>query len=140
MIMRIHVALLIFAAFVAFPRANVAANEVASTSVGAQKNSRITLPFKTTPTFSSAGSPARSRLFPVRDEKGLLLTCIAPQIDKNPDTDIFNDCVLAPGRTLDDVMHAFVSAIHYEHNQRPKEQTKKGTEPETVPDQTTEQK
>jgi hypothetical protein len=42
------------------------------------------------------------------DEKGLLLTCIAPEIDKNADTDIFTDCALAPGRTLDDVMHSFV--------------------------------
>lgn len=63
------------------------------------------------------------------------MTCIAPEIDKNADTDIFTDCALAPGRTLDDVMHAFVSTIHYEHNQRSQEQTKGNTGAETETDQ-----
>jgi hypothetical protein len=138
--MRIYVARLTFAACIAFPCAQSAANTGTSPSVGTQKNSRTTLQFKATPEFSSAGSPTRSRLFPVMDENGLLLTCIAPEIDKNADTDIFTDCALAPGRTLDEVMHAFVSAIHYEHNQLSKKLTKGGTGPETEPDPETEQK
>jgi len=133
--MRLYVALLTIAACVTYPTARGAASASTSSSTGSQKNSRTTLPLKSTPNLSSAGSPARSRLFPVRDEKGLLLTCIAPEIDKNADTDIFSDCSLAPGRTLDDVMHAFVSAIHYEHNQRSEEQRKRGIGSETEPDQ-----
>ena len=70
------------------------------------------------------GPDAGSKLLPVRHEKGLLLTCIAPEIEKNAQTDIFNDCVLAPGRSLDDVMHAFVSVIHYEHSRQSRDQTK----------------
>jgi hypothetical protein len=57
----------------------------------------------------------------VNDEKGLLLTCIAPEIDTNTDTDAFKSCTLAPGRTLDDVMHTFVQGIHYEQGQHQKE-------------------
>jgi hypothetical protein len=57
----------------------------------------------------------------VTDEKGLVLTCIAPEIDTNPDTDLFKSCTLAPGRTLDDVMHTFVQGIHYEQSQHQKE-------------------
>jgi hypothetical protein len=73
--------------------------------------------------FTAPGSAARMRLFPVMDEKGLLLTCVAPEIDKNADTDLFNNCSLAPGRSLDEMMHAFISAIHYEQKQRVKERT-----------------
>lgn len=75
-----------------------------------------------------AGSHPHS--FPVNDAKGLLLTCVAPEIESNPDTDLFQNCVLAPGRTLDDVMHTFVSAIHLiqkeqgQKEQGPKEQSK----------------
>jgi hypothetical protein len=138
--MRIYVAFLTFAACLASVFAKGAANTVTSSSARTQKNSSTTLPFKATLELSSPGSPSRSRLFPVRDEKGLLLTCIAPQIDENPDTDIFSDCVLAPSRTLDDVMHAFVGAIHYEQNQRSKEQTKGDTGLETEPDEKVEHK
>ena len=49
------------------------------------------------------------------------MTCTAPEIDTNPDTDVFRDCKLAPGRTLDDVMHTFIQAIHVEENERTKE-------------------
>jgi hypothetical protein len=63
--------------------------------------------------FKTAPALAASHLFPVNDAKGLLLTCIAPEIDTNPETDLFRDCTLAPGRTLDDVMHTFIGAIHY---------------------------
>jgi hypothetical protein len=57
----------------------------------------------------------------VNDEKGLLLTCIAPQLDTDPDTDIFNSCALAPGRTLDDAMHTFIQAIHFMQNEQAQE-------------------
>ena len=57
----------------------------------------------------------------MNDLKGLLLTCIAPQLDTDPDTDIFNSCTLAPGRTLDDVMHTFIQAIHFIQNEQQKE-------------------
>jgi hypothetical protein len=119
--MRIYVALLTFAACVASPFAMSSANTVAVSSVGTEKDSRSTQNFKANPELSTTVSPARSHLFQVWDEKGLLLACIAPEIDKNADTDVFNDCALAPGRTLDDVMHAIVGAIHYEQNQRSKE-------------------
>jgi hypothetical protein len=66
---------------------------------------------------STKSSPKESHTFRVNDKKGLLLTCVAPKIDTDPDTDIFEDCALAPGRTLDDVMHTFVGAIHYEQNE-----------------------
>jgi hypothetical protein len=138
--MRIYLALLTFAACFAFPFANDAANTATTSSVGNQKNSRTTLQFNANSEPYPSGSPARSHIFPVRDEKGLLLTCIAPEIDKNADTDIFTDCALAPGRTLDDVMHAFVSAAHYEHNQRSQEQTKGDAGSETETDQKVTQK
>jgi hypothetical protein len=55
------------------------------------------------------------------DEKGLLLTCVAPELDKDKETDVFKDCTLAPGRTLDEVMHSFVQGIHEEQRLRLKE-------------------
>jgi hypothetical protein len=69
----------------------------------------------------------------VNDEKGLVLTCIAPEIDANPDTDMFKSCTLAPGRTLDDVMHTFVQGIHYEQteHQREREEWQKALEAKT---------
>jgi len=71
---------------------------------------------------AAASAPANpGHTFAVNDEKGLLLTCIAPEIDSNPDTDAFNSCTLAPGRTLDDVMHTFIGAIHHEQNEQVKE-------------------
>ena len=70
---------------------------------------------------SAASSPRAGHTFEVKDEKGLLLTCIAPQIDADPDTDIFNSCSLAQGRTLDDVMHTFIQAIHFVQNEHAKE-------------------
>lgn len=74
-------------------------------------------------------TPAARHLFPVSDEKGLLLSCIAPEMDSNSETDVFKNCTLAPGRTLDDVMHSFVRGIHEEQRQHlgdradPNEQT-----------------
>lgn len=64
-------------------------------------------------TPATASGPDARHLFPVNDAKGLLLTCVAPEIGANPNTDVFKDCTLAPGRTLDDVMHTFIGAIHY---------------------------
>jgi hypothetical protein len=70
---------------------------------------------------SAADSRPKGQKFEVNDVKGLLLTCTAPELETNPDTDLFNGCTLAPGRTLDDVMHTFVQAIHVEQDQRAKE-------------------
>jgi len=70
---------------------------------------------------STPDSRAKGHTFQVNDEKGLLLTCAAPELDTNPDTDIFNSCALAPGRTLDDVMHTFIQAIHTVQKQGLKE-------------------
>jgi hypothetical protein len=67
--------------------------------------------------------PAPTRVFPVNDEKGLLLTCIAPEIATNPNTDVFEDCTLAPGRTLNEVMHSFVGAMHAEQKLHEQERT-----------------
>jgi hypothetical protein len=77
---------------------------------------------KTSPAAAPTNGSARKSLsFEVNDQKGLLLTCIAPELDTNPDTDEFKSCTLAPGRTLDDVMHTFIGAIHFEQNQQAKE-------------------
>lgn len=75
---------------------------------------------------ASAAQPAaasKSRIFPVNDEKGLLLTCIAPEIATNPDTDQFEDCTLAPGRSLNEVMHSFVGAMHAEQKAHEQERS-----------------
>jgi hypothetical protein len=61
--------------------------------------------------------------YPVIDEQGLLLTCIAPEIETNSETDVFKNCTLAPGRTLDDVMHSFIGAIHAEQRRQAEEHT-----------------
>ncbi len=91
----------------------------ASTKQTAQSEKKIS---DTPPaTLSVPASPAARHLFPVRDEKGLLLTCIAPEMDTNKDTDVFNNCSLAPGRTLDDVMHSFIKAFHQEQKQQAEE-------------------
>ena len=91
----------------------------ASTRQAAQAEKKIS---NTPPAaLSASNSPAARHLFPVRDEKGLLLTCIAPELDTNSETDIFNNCTLAPGRTLDDEMHSFIKAIHQEQRQQAEE-------------------
>ena len=90
---------------------------------------------KPAPVTASATGPANpSHFFTVNDKKGLVLTCIAPEIDTNPDTDMFKSCTLAPGRTLDDVMHTFVQGIHYEQSeqQREREEWQKALEENTV--------
>jgi hypothetical protein len=96
-----------------------AALKPVSNSSGASKAPK---PTTQTPPFKSSPAPANpSHTFVVNDEKGLLLTCIAPEIDTNPDTDVFNGCSLAAGRTLDEVMHSFIGAIHLEQSQHLKE-------------------
>ena len=87
---------------------------------------------KTHVNFASANP---SHLFTVNDAKGLLLTCIAPEIDTNAETDVFKSCALAPGRTLDDVMHTFVQGIHYEQSQHQKEREEWQKNLEEDPDQ-----
>ena len=59
--------------------------------------------------------------YPVIDERGLLLTCIAPEIETDSETDVFKNCTLAPGRTLDEVMHSFIGAIHAEQRRQAEE-------------------
>ena len=117
-------ALLSIIVSIAFASAQAVASSVPSSSVNAQKTAARpaqTKLFKTTPAAASNSSPNADHAFPVNDVKGLLLTCIAPQIDTNPDTDIFKNCTLAPGRTLDDVMHTFVQAIHFIQSEQAKE-------------------
>jgi hypothetical protein len=80
------------------------ANQRRSTDVAAE------LKQSTPRALTSVDSPAARHVFPVMDEKGLLLTCIAPEMETNKDSDNFKNCVLAPGRTLDDVMHSFIGA------------------------------
>jgi hypothetical protein len=70
---------------------------------------------------STPDSYNHRHIFPVNDDKGLLLTCIAPEIETDVDSDLFTNCTLAPGRTLDDVMHSFVAALHYVQKERMKE-------------------
>jgi len=102
-----------------------AASTPLSNSSGATKVSKSATQthfFKSSPAAALAlASPTHT--FAVNDEKGPLLTCIAPEIDTNPDTDVFNGCSLVPGRTLDEVMHTFIGAIHVEQNQHLKERS-----------------
>jgi hypothetical protein len=91
-------------------------------------------------TLSAADLPAARHRFPVMDEKGLLLTCIAPEIETNSDTDVFKNCALAPGRTLDDVMHTFVSAIHAEQRRQAQERAASQRDADVKSDQKTAQK
>jgi hypothetical protein len=67
---------------------------------------------------SAKDSKNKDTTFRVNDQKGLLMTCVAPEIDTNPDTDVFSNCALAPGRTLEDVMHTFIQALHFVQNQQ----------------------
>jgi hypothetical protein len=61
-------------------------------------------------------APWPEHMFAVNDANGLLLACTAPEIDTDIETDVFNGCTLAPGRTLDDVMHTLVQGNHFERN------------------------
>jgi hypothetical protein len=117
--MRTHAALLI-AASLSFAGAQLGAATTVSPSARATKSAELAREIaRPTPAalFTSV-SPASRHLFPVQDERGLLLTCVAPEIDTNSETDLFNNCTLAPGRTLDDVMHSFIRGIHEEQHRR----------------------
>ena len=118
--MKSHTALLSLAVFLACAAVQASASTSAPTLPGMKTPEAAprTKPLK----FAPAAAPANpSHRFTVNDAKGLLLTCIAPEIDTNPETDVFKGCALAPGRTLDDVMHTFVQGIHYEQSQHQKE-------------------
>ncbi len=122
--MKRHAAILPLAVSITFAAAQTSASTPAPTLLGtkAPDPAPHTKSLQPTPAAASATAPANpSHLFTVNDEKGLLLSCIAPEIDTNTDTDVFKSCTLAPGRTLDDVMHTFVQGIHYEQSQHRKE-------------------
>ena len=115
-----HTALLSLAAFIACAAVVASASTPAPASPGIKTPDAATraLSLKFTPPAAPANP---SHLFTVNDVKGLVLTCIAPELETNPDTDLFKSCTLAPGRTLDDLMHTFVQGIHYEQSQHQKE-------------------
>jgi len=123
--MRTLLAILALVASIPFAPQQAAASTPASTPAGAKPSSQSSTEpqlSKTNPAAAPTNGSARKSLtFEVNDQKGLLLTCIAPELDTNPDTDVFKSCALAPGRTLDDVMHTFIGAIHFEQNQQAKE-------------------
>jgi hypothetical protein len=109
-----HTALLSLAVFMAF----AAVEASASTPVPTLSGTKTPEPAPRTLTPAAAAAPANpEHLFAVNDAKGLLLTCTAPELDRNAETDVFKGCTLAPGRTLDDVMHTFVQGIRYEQSQ-----------------------
>jgi len=122
--MKRHAALLPLAIFITFAAVQASASRSAPILLDTKTPEPAAQPqsLKATPNAVSVmGSANPSHLFKVSDEKGLLLTCIAPEIDTNTDSDVFKSCALAPGRTLDDVMHTFVQGIHYEQSEHQKE-------------------
>ena len=119
--MRKHLALLAIVVSIAFAAAQKAASAPAPALADQKTTSEPAAPTKLIKPAQTPASRPRGHTFQVNDEKGLLLTCVAPELDTNPDTDVFKSCALAPGRTLDDVMHTFIGAIHFEQNQQAKE-------------------
>ncbi len=122
-----HAALLSLAVFLAFAAAQTSASAMTPTLLAARTHEpgpQAQSLRSAQPAASATGSAKPSDLFTVKDEKGLLLTCIAPKIDTDTQSDVFKSCTLAPGRNLDDVMHTFVQAIHYEQDQHQKERDK----------------
>ena len=132
--MKRHTALLSLAVFIAFAAVQTSASTPAPTLPGMKTPEAAprTQSLKSAPAAASANP---SHLFTVNDAKGLLLTCIAPEIATNAETDVFKSCALAPGRTLDDVMHTFVQGIHYEQSQHQKEREEWQKNLEGDPDQ-----
>ena len=117
-------ALLPLAVFITFATAQAGASVPAPTSLGSKTPGPApqTQSLKPTPAAASTAGPANpGHFYTVTDVKGLLLTCIAPEMYTNADTDLFKSCTLAPGRTLDDVMHTFIQGVHYEQSQHEKE-------------------
>ncbi|MGA3069627.1 MAG: hypothetical protein ABSD43_05370 [Terracidiphilus sp.] len=137
--MRKHAALVAIVVSITFAAVQAAASPLAFTSGTARNSAGLARQTKLiTPPPAPASdphAPAGDHTFQVNDVKGLLLTCIAPQMDTDPDTDLFNSCTLAPGRTLDDVMHTFIQAIHIVQNEQAKERAEwnKSHEEELVP-------
>jgi hypothetical protein len=122
--MKRQAAFLPLAAFIIFAAAQACASTPTANSLGPKTSDPAprTQSVKPTPDNASDLAPSKpTQLFTVNDEKGLVLTCIAPEIESNADTDVFKSCSLAAGRTLDDVMHTFVKGIHYEQSQHQKE-------------------
>ncbi|MGA9671177.1 MAG: hypothetical protein WBQ94_18350 [Terracidiphilus sp.] len=119
-----HGGLLALAVCLTFAGTQAAASAASLPSMATKKISepdgKLT---RNTQTSASSAPVHKSHLFPVNDEKGLLLTCTAPDIETNAETDLFEDCTLAPGRTLNDVVHSFVGAMHSEERQRAQERT-----------------
>jgi hypothetical protein len=115
-----HTALLSLAVFIAFAAVQTSASTPAPALPGTKTPDPAsqTQLLKPTPSAVSANP---GHLFTVNDVKGPVLTCIAPEMETNPDTDLFKSCTLAPGRTLDDVMHTFIQGIHYEQSEHRKE-------------------
>jgi hypothetical protein len=136
--MRKHAALVAIVVSITFAATQTGASSLPSTSGGARNSSgpggQTKLVTPTPAPASDTHPPAGNHTFQVNDVKGLLLTCIAPQIDTDPDTDIFTSCTLAPGRTLDDTMHTFIQAIHLLQNEQARERAEwnKGHEEELV--------
>lgn len=126
-------------AFFALAAAAASASTPASTAADARtlnSDSPAQAALKFAPAAASDPSPSDpSHLFTVTDDKGVLLTCVAPELDTNVDTDLFKSCTLAPGRSLDDVMHTFIRGIHFVQNQQQKEreQWQKDLEQRTAP-------
>jgi hypothetical protein len=96
--MKASAALFSIAASIAF----TAIHAAASTHAAAPKEplnpaQTVTPVFQTgSSAESTTGSPASSHLFPVNDERGLLLTCVAPDIDTNRETDLFTTASSPP--------------------------------------------
>jgi hypothetical protein len=135
--MKGHATLLPLAVFIAFAAVQASASTRAPALPGTKTpdSASQTPSLKPTPAAASAtGSANPGHLFTVNDQKGLVLTCIAPEIDTNPDTDVFKSCTLAPGRTLDDVMRTFVQGIRFEQSehQREREEWQKALEEKTA--------
>lgn len=125
--MKVHAALVylvVSSALAGNTYASIAANPAANHRKLSQAAAEISL--ATPAGLAAEESIAVRHRYPVNDEKGLLLTCIAPEMDTDSETDVFNNCTLAPGRTLDDVMHSFIRGIHEEQRQRLKEHAQSG--------------
>ena len=99
--------------------AGVGAGASTGTKRDAARGKRLS--WVTPPSLNDPDLAVVRHRFPVTDEQGLLLTCIAPEIETNSETDVFKNCTLAPGRTLDDVMHTFIGAIHAEQRRQAEE-------------------
>jgi hypothetical protein len=122
--MKLHAALVSFALALAVPGARADVHPAPAARVSAPRTSEISDRLvRPAPAYlAHEASPAARHVFPVNDERGLLLTCVAPEIETNKDTDVFKNCTLAPGRSLDDVMHSFIGAMHEEERKLTKDQ------------------